>query len=228
VQTKTEKVNQSWWYPTYPNDLTQESSQEIALAYATDTQDELVNAGIPKEIMIVEQRGGLDNLYTRATSEGREKNYRAMVTMYISKDKDADSDNDGVIDTQDKCKFTPAGHKVNKDGCSEILNLTINYKVNSSDIQDVSLAKLIKMVDFMKKNLDFKALVYGHTSNEGTFLNNQILSEKRALSIRKYLMEQGINSSRISVYGRSSTQPISSNDTAEGREENRRVEIKLF
>ena len=227
VQTKTEKVNQSKWYPTYTNDLTIESSQEIALKYATYTHDELVNMGLPEKSIIVEQRGGLDNLYTRATQEGREKNYRAMVTMYIPKAKDADGDNDGVIDSKDKCLYTPAGHTVNSDGCSEILNLTIHYNVNSSVIRDISFEKLTKMIAFMKKNSNFKALLYGHTSSEGTKLNNQILSEKRALSIRKYLIEQGIQSSRISVYGRASTQPIASNETKEGREENRRVEIKL-
>ena len=227
VQTKTEKVNQSTWFPTYPNDLTIESSQEIALQYATYTHDKLVDKGIPNEIIIVEQRGGLDNLYTRATQEGRDKNYRAMVTMYISKASNADSDNDGVIDTKDKCPYTPAGHTVNADGCSELLNLTIHYNVNSSVIRDISFEKLTKVIAFMKKYPNFKALLYGHTSSEGTRLNNQILSEKRALSIRKYLIKQGISSSRISVYGRASTEPIASNDTPEGKEENRRVEIKL-
>ncbi len=227
VQTKTEKTNQSTWFPTYTNDLTIESSQEIALQYATYTHDQLIDKGIPNEIIIVEQRGGLDNLYTRATQEGRDKNYRAMITMYISKDKNADSDKDGVIDTKDKCPYTPEGHAVNADGCSELLNLTIHYNVNSSVIREVSSKKLTKVITFLKKYPNFKALLYGHTSNEGTKLNNQILSEKRALSIRKYLIEQGINSSRISVYGKASTEPIASNDTEKGREENRRVEIKL-
>jgi outer membrane protein OmpA-like peptidoglycan-associated protein len=228
VQTKTEKVNQSTWYPTYPNNLTIESSQEIAQGYATYTYDELINKGLPKEIIIVEQRGGLDNLYTRATQEGRELNYRAMVTMYIAKDKDADSDKDGVIDTKDQCKFTPLEHPVDKNGCSEILNLTIHYNVDSSVIRTISFEKLTKVIAFMNKYPQFKVLLYGHTSSEGTKLSNQILSEKRALSIRKYLIEQGINSSRISVYGRASTQPIASNETESGREENRRVEIKLY
>ncbi len=228
VQTKTEKVNQSWWYPTYPNDLTIESSQKIALDYATYTHEQLINKGLPKDIMIVEQRGGLDNMYTRATQEGRELNYRAMVTIYIAKDKNADSDQDGVIDSKDKCQFTPLGHSVNADGCSEILNLTIHYNVNSSIIKEVSFNKLTKVIEFMNKYPEFKVLLFGHTSNEGTSLGNQILSEKRALSIRKYLIEQGIQSSRISVYGKASSEPIATNDTEEGREENRRVEIKLY
>jgi outer membrane protein OmpA-like peptidoglycan-associated protein len=227
VQTKTEKVNQSWWFPTYPNDLTIESSQEIAMGYATYTHDELVNKGLPEKLIIVEQRGGLDNLYTRAIEEGRDKNYRAMVTMYISKADNADGDNDGVIDSKDKCPYTPKGHKVNSDGCSELLNLTIHYNVSSSVIRDVSFEKLTKLIAFMNKYPNFKAVLTGHTSSEGTKLKNQILSEKRALSIRKYMITQGIQSARISVYGKASTQPIATNETKEGREENRRVEVKL-
>lgn len=53
VQTKTEKVNQSWWYPTYQNNLTEKSSQDIALGYAQNTAEELESAGIPKEVMII-------------------------------------------------------------------------------------------------------------------------------------------------------------------------------
>lgn len=228
VQTKTEKVNQSWWFPTYPNDLTIESSQEIALKYATYTHDELLSKGLAKEMMLVEQRGGLDNLYTRATAEGRDKNYRVMVSMYISKDKNADGDNDGVIDSKDKCMLTPIGHTVNNDGCSELLNLTVFYNLDSAVIRDDSFEKLTKVIDFMKKYSNYKVLLYGHTSNEGTKLSNQILSEKRALSIRKHLIEQGIESSRISVFGKASTEPLVSSDTVEGREENRRVEMKLY
>lgn len=227
VQSKTEKTNQSKWYRTYTNDLTMESSQDISLGYARFTNEQLVHKGIPKELIIVEQRGGQDNLYTRAVEEGRNKNYRAMVTMYISKDKNSDNDNDGVIDSKDKCLYTPAGHPVNDNGCSELLNLTIHYDVNSSDIQEISFQKLTNVIAFMKKYPNFKALLYGHTSIEGTKLSNQILSEKRALSIRKYLINQGISSSRISVYGRAAAEPLYPNDTINGREKNRRVEIKL-
>ena len=80
------------------------------------------------------KRWNADNLYARATEEGRDKNYRAMVSMYISKDKNADSDNDGVIDSKDKCSLTPNGHNVDEYGCSEILNLTLQYNENSHEI----------------------------------------------------------------------------------------------
>lgn len=228
VQTKTEKVNQSSWFRTYPNDLTVESSQEIALSYAQYVQEQLKENDIPEDIIVVKQRGGLDSLYVGVTDDTRELNYRAMLSIYIQKAEDADSDKDGVIDSKDKCSMTPKGHTVNADGCSELFNLTIYYNDDSFVIRDVSFAKLNKMVAFLNKYPRYKATLFGHTSSEGTKKSNQILSERRAISIRKYLIEKGISSSRISVFGKASTEPIASNDTKAGREENRRVEIKLY
>jgi adhesin transport system outer membrane protein len=227
VQTQTEKTNQSTWYPTYTNDLTMESSKEQAFSYAEDIQQKLIDLGIAKEIMVVEERRGLDNLYERTIENGRDLNYRAMVTLYVSNDKNNDSDNDGVIDSLDKCPFTPKGHPVNSDGCSEILNLTIYYDLNSSKIRDDSMEKLQELILFMNKYPDFKAILYGHTSSEGTKINNQVLSEKRALSIRNFMIKEGISSSRISTYGKASTEPVQEEGMPEIKELNRRVEIKL-
>lgn len=228
VETKTERVNKSWWSPKSANNLTQESSQEIALDYAKYAQKQLVDKGVPEDIIIIEQRAGFDNLYTRVTREGRELNYRAMVAMYIEKGPLADDDGDGVVNSKDKCQFTPIGHNVSEDGCSELLNLTIHYNHNSSVIRDVSFERLIEMIEFLKVYPDFKILLYGHTSSEGTVPNNQILSEKRALSIKNYMVDQGIDGSRITFYGKASVEPLLSNDTELGREENRRVEIRLY
>jgi outer membrane protein OmpA-like peptidoglycan-associated protein len=227
VQTQTEKINQSTWYPTYTNDLSIESAKEDAHSYATDTYEKLLELGVPKEIMIVQQRRGLDNMYERTIEHGRDLNYRAMISLYVSKDKNSDSDNDGIIDSLDKCPLTPKGHPVNSDGCSEILNLTIYYNVDSAKIRDDSMEKLEKLIEFMNKYPEFKAVLYGHTSSEGTKVANQILSEKRALSIKKFMTSQGISSSRISAYGKASTQPVQELGAPEIKELNRRVEIKL-
>jgi len=228
VQTKIQKVNQSSWFPTYPNDLTKESSAEISLLFANYVKEQLIKNEIPENIINVIDGSDSSPLFVGVDDETRELNYRAMVTLYLEKDANTDSDRDGVIDTLDKCEHTPLGHSVNEYGCSEILNLTVFYDANSSNIQKVSSEKLTKVINFMNKYKYFKVLLYGHTSSEGKKLDNQILSEKRALSIRNYLMTQGINSSRISIYGRSSSEPLESNDTKEGRDKNRRVEIKLY
>ena len=65
----------------------------------------------------------------------------------------------------------------------------------------------------------------GHTDNIGSDEFNQVLSEKRAAWVRDYLVQQGISISAVAVRGLGKTQPVASNDTAAGRQRNRRVEL---
>lgn len=228
VETKTQIVNKSSWFTKKRNNLTEESSQEIAMDYAKYTQTQLTSKGIPESIIMLEQRGGLDNLYLGTTKEAKDLNHRAMIALYVAKSPLADDDNDRVINPKDKCQYTPFSHGVSPDGCSEILNLTIFYDHDSSKIRKVSFEKLKNMIEFLNLNPSFKVLLYGHASSEGIVQNNQILSQKRALSIRNYFVNQGIESSRISFYGKGSSEPLFSNDTEQGRQENRRVEVRLY
>ena len=69
--------------------------------------------------------------------------------------------------------------------------------------------------------------VVGHTDSIGTEVYNQGLSERRAASVRDYLVEQGVNSELITTRGMGEIQPIASNETREGRAQNRRVEITV-
>jgi len=69
--------------------------------------------------------------------------------------------------------------------------------------------------------------VYGHTDSDGSDAYNQTLSERRATSVADYLTSRGVQSARIATRGYGETQPIASNATAEGKAQNRRVEIKL-
>jgi len=68
-------------------------------------------------------------------------------------------------------------------------------------------------------------VIEGHTDNTGGDTRNQALSEKRALSIKAYLMGAGVEASRLTTQGFGAAKPVSSNDTALGRSQNRRVEI---
>jgi outer membrane protein OmpA-like peptidoglycan-associated protein len=70
--------------------------------------------------------------------------------------------------------------------------------------------------------------VEGHTDALGSDAYNQSLSQRRAESVKKYLVDKGISSSRIEAKGLGESMPVASNDTAEGREQNRRVEIKVL
>lgn len=67
--------------------------------------------------------------------------------------------------------------------------------------------------------------IVGHTDSKGSDAYNQALSERRAASVREYLAAQGLDGSKISTSGRGESEPAATNDTAEGRQQNRRVSI---
>ncbi len=73
-----------------------------------------------------------------------------------------------------------------------------------------------------------KVYVIGHTDSQGSDAFNQKLSEKRAMEVKQLLVDRGVDANRITVEGRGETQPIASNETAAGRAENRRVEVRLM
>ena len=78
------------------------------------------------------------------------------------------------------------------------------------------------------KEKDIDIEIAGHTDNIGNDINNQILSEKRALSVKSFLVKNAIDPKRITCVGYGENQPIYDNNTAEGREKNRRIEIRIY
>ena len=89
-------------------------------------------------------------------------------------------------------------------------------------------AKILdRLIAFLKENKDKRVDLEGHTDSVGTEKYNQNLSERRAASVRDYIVKGGIDKSRITTKGFGLTKPIADNKTAEGRAKNRRVEIKV-
>jgi outer membrane protein OmpA-like peptidoglycan-associated protein len=146
-----------------------------------------------------------------------------------------DTDNDGVPDEEDKCPTVP-GPKEN-NGCPEIKQEVIkqvDYAANNiyfATGKYVLLAKSFKglkeVAQILKDNAQLKLAIDGHTDNVGTDASNQKLSENRAGAVKNYLVKQGIDESRLIVTGHGEGEPIADNKTAAGRQQNRRVEMKL-
>jgi len=102
----------------------------------------------------------------------------------------------------------------------------ILFDVDSDRIRPESTPTLNEIADMMKAHTDLKILVEGHTDNTGDAAHNQTLSEQRAASVVKYLSTKGgIDASRLSSKGFGPTKPAKPNDTPEGRQANRRVEL---
>ncbi|MGM0427331.1 MAG: OmpA family protein [Thermodesulfobacteriota bacterium] len=136
----------------------------------------------------------------------------------------ADSDGDGVMDDRDKCPNTPVGAEVDADGCWITGN--VHFDFDKSNIKTRFEPILIKIAAVMKQNPELQLTINGHTDSIGTESYNQGLSERRAQSAKQYLKDRGIDGSRLSIVGHSFRQPIATNETSEGRAENRRAEFE--
>jgi OmpA-OmpF porin, OOP family len=138
-----------------------------------------------------------------------------------------DDDQDGVINKLDKCPNTTKGVKVNAEGCVETINLNINFDNNSADIKNTYNDKLVSFAKIMQENKNLTAVIEAHTDSKGSDSYNQTLSNRRAISVVNALKGYNIDSSRLKAVGYGETQPIATNDTEEGKAQNRRVTALL-
>ena len=146
-----------------------------------------------------------------------------------------DTDGDGVLDKDDQCVDVPG--PASNNGCPEVteevqkkLNdfaRTILFDVNKATIKPQSATVLNQIVDVLNQYKNSKFSIEGYTDISGKRAKNQKLSEDRAYSVKAYLIEKGIDESRLTAKGFGPDKPIASNKTKKGRELNRRVEINL-
>jgi len=146
-----------------------------------------------------------------------------------------DTDGDGINDEEDKCPDR-AGTKENQ-GCPEIkkevlekINVAarnIFYATGSFKLMPKSYKSLDEVVALMKEDPTLKLQVDGYTDAQGDETKNQLLSEKRANSVKDYLLQKGIDAGRITAIGHGEENPIADNNTAAGRAKNRRTEMNV-
>ena len=135
----------------------------------------------------------------------------------------ADSDSDGVLDDIDECPDTPVGAIVDDRGCWVVKGVQFDYK--KWDVKPQFNSNLDNIENILKKNPGLKVRIEGHTDDIGSMKYNIDLSGKRAQAIKDYLVDKGIDSSRITTTGLGYAQPIADNETPGGRALNRRAEI---
>ncbi len=109
------------------------------------------------------------------------------------------------------------------------LTLRANFDFDKATIRSADTAELQKAVDFVKKYPGYKTSIEGHTDNIGSEQYNQRLSERRAAAVKEYLLKHGVaDGARTRSAGYGKSRPIADNSTAQGRFENRRVEILIL
>lgn len=101
------------------------------------------------------------------------------------------------------------------------------FATGSANIQGGTNQNLEKLVGFLNQYPERQVLIEGHTDNVGSAAFNQTLSRQRAESVRQFLIDSGVASRRLTVSGYGFERPVASNDTATGRQQNRRVEVVI-
>jgi outer membrane protein OmpA-like peptidoglycan-associated protein len=157
---------------------------------------------------------------------------------------ETDADGDGVPDVRDACPKTPGIEQGDpkRDGCSaapkklEIdtdkgelkLLEPVQFETGTAEIKSSSYSLLDEVVTVLKDMPDIRMAVHGHTDNRGSAAYNRELSQRRAQAVVKYLTDKGIPVERLDAKGFGPDRPVATNDTAEGRAQNRRVEFKVL
>ncbi len=105
----------------------------------------------------------------------------------------------------------------------------ILFQTNKADLSATAKNSLAQFAQVLNNNKDMDIAIIGHTDNTGTDAINQPLSVSRANSVNNYLKSCGVSAAQIkSVEGQGSTNPVADNSTAEGRKQNRRVEVYMY
>jgi OOP family OmpA-OmpF porin len=134
-----------------------------------------------------------------------------------------------------KCPNVPPGVVTDANGCpvqaSRILH-SVNFALNKSEItangKDALQIEASRLKAVFKQHPSAHALILGYTDNTGSASYNKKLSQKRADSVRTYLIKQGVSPSKLETRGKGESNPIASNKTRTGRLENRRVQVKVL
>jgi outer membrane protein OmpA-like peptidoglycan-associated protein len=144
-----------------------------------------------------------------------------------------DTDGDGVLDKDDECVNTPG--PVENKGCPvvdlEIIKRAfdnLQFETAKAIILESSFASLEDLAKYLVDNPTYRIIIAGHTDNQGEAQKNLILSKKRAEAVRDFLVSRGVKEDRIIVQFFGEEKPVDTNDTPEGRQRNRRVEMEII
>jgi outer membrane protein OmpA-like peptidoglycan-associated protein len=147
-----------------------------------------------------------------------------------------DNDKDAVLDVDDMCPMEPGPAGGDKPGCpkkslvivtdKEIkITQQIHFEFDKDKIRPESFAILDAVVDVLKQNPKIKLEIQGHTDNKGSAIYNEKLSDRRAASVKKYVIAHGIDASRLTSKGYGMKRPLVPNTSDQNRALNRRVQF---
>ncbi len=104
----------------------------------------------------------------------------------------------------------------------------VYFDVNKAELREESFAELNELLAYMERRSEIRVEIAGHTDNTGDKGNNRKLSQRRAERVKQYLVNNGIDESRIEAKGYGESRPVADNTTKEGRQKNRRTEVHIL
>lgn len=147
-----------------------------------------------------------------------------------------DSDRDGVADGIDRCPNSVAGVEVDARGCrilfdedsgeTTLILEGVTFEISSANLTSQARFILDRVAESLKANSDVRVEVGGHTDSTGSRAYNVQLSQQRAESVMHYLAGKGVGRAQLAARGYGPDQPVASNASRSGRQENRRVELR--
>jgi len=233
--------------PTFKNDLFSYAHAGLEIALGDGSKPTLNNSN-PVATLVNDYSAKYDEL--KAQRDALDAANKALQSKVESLNADLqDDDGDGVANKFDKCPGTPSGVQVDGAGCpilvknetkivEKVITETdrrtvdeaiknLEFETGKSVIRSTSYNSLDRVAALLIEK-DFSLKLAGHTDNTGSLQLNLRLSKERAESVKAYLVSKGANPSRIEATGYGPNQPIASNKTAEGRQQNRRVEFTIY
>ncbi len=134
---------------------------------------------------------------------------------------------DGTDDGLKNVKKDFNDAKRTEEGIKFSISSDLLFPTNSSYLSEKAKAEVSKLAVILKENNN-KIKVDGYTDATGTVEYNQWLSDKRAASVKKFLVDSGVQEARITAKGFGQSNPVGDNKTPEGRQKNRRVEVTIL
>lgn len=142
-----------------------------------------------------------------------------------------DADGDGVSDAQDQCPDTAAGTRVMSNGCAVGQSVElhgVNFELDSARLTPNARTILEQAVATLRQSPGFRVEIQGHTDTQGSAAYNLRLSQRRAESVRAFLIERGVDAGRLSAKGFGESLPKTLDDSPEAHAVNRRVELTVL
>ena len=220
----------------YSFELPVESRPTVAICFKGRVSNAKDGQPVASDIRIIDLANGTtvantssdskNGLYIVSLPAGKDYAFHVTANGFLFHSQNVERNNENGNEQWQPVTVDIALHPI--ESGERIALRNVFFETGRWEILPESEYELAKVVDLLTKNPTLKIELGGHTDNVGRPEANQRLSEQRAKAVYDYLINKGIPSNRLSYKGYGETQPVATNDTNEGRRENRRTEIKVL